>query len=605
MTSKEILTKYLDFYKARGHKLIPNVSLVPEGNSTLLFVNSGMFPLVPYLSGQEHPLGKRLMNVQRAMRLQDMDEIGDNRHTTIFHMIGNWSLGDYFKEEQLNWKFELLINELGLDPKRLYATIFAGDKDAPKDEESVNILKKVYSKYGIDAKEDERIFAYGKKSNWWQRGDAIDELGGPDSEVYFYMKGVAPVGQGPEEDEENFFEICNSVFMQYYRTEKGWEPLPQNNVDFGGGLERIAVAVQGKNDIYETDNFWPVIQKIQEISGKNYYADDHTKKNMRILADHMRASTFLAMDGVTPSNKDQGYILRRLLRRMIRAGRGLGVEKDLSVRLVSTIVQMFDWMYPQLTEKTSEIEQVFAGEEKKFFEVLKKGSDFVEKILVGAAKLSAKDLAVKAFDLFQSVGYPSETFLEEIKDRGIVPDEKVFKQTYDEIFDKHQEISRAGIEKKFKGGLADTGDISKRYHTATHLLQKALRDVLGKHVVQLGSNITADRLRFDFPNAQKLSEIEIKEVEKIINDAVDAKMSVTYVMLSKEDAVSSEALFMKNESYPETVKVYYIGDSLESAFSKEFCGGPHVENTSTIGHIEIFKQETIGDGKQRIYARFS
>ncbi len=605
MTSKEILIKYLEFYKARGHKLIPNVSLIPEGDSTLLFVNSGMFPLVPYLSGQEHPLGKRLMNVQRAMRLQDMDEIGDNRHTTIFHMIGNWSLGDYFKEEQLNWKFELLINELGLDPKRLYATIFAGDKDAPKDEESVNILKKVYSKYGIDAKEDERIFAYGKKSNWWQRGDAIDELGGPDSEVYFYMKGVAPVGQGPEEDEENFFEICNSVFMQYYRTEKGWEPLPQNNVDFGGGLERIAVAVQGKNDIYETDNFWPVIQKIQEISGKNYYADDHTKKNMRILADHMRASTFLAMDGVTPSNKDQGYILRRLLRRMIRAGRGLGVEKDLSVRLVSTIVQMFDWMYPQLTEKTSEIEQVFAGEEKKFFEVLKKGSDFVEKILVGAAKLSAKDLAVKAFDLFQSVGYPSETFLEEIKDRGIVPDEKVFKQTYDEIFDKHQEISRAGIEKKFKGGLADTGDISKRYHTATHLLQKALRDVLGKHVVQLGSNITADRLRFDFPNAQKLSEIEIKEVEKIINDAVDAKMSVTYVMLSKEDAVSSEALFMKNESYPETVKVYYIGDSLESAFSKEFCGGPHVENTSTIGHIEIFKQETIGDGKQRIYARFS
>ena len=605
MTSKEILIKYLEFYKARGHKLIPNVSLIPEGDSTLLFVNSGMFPLVPYLSGQEHPLVKRLMNVQRAMRLQDMDEIGDNRHTTIFHMIGNWSLGDYFKEEQLNWKFELLINELGLDPKRLYATIFAGDKDAPKDEESVNILKKVYSKYGIDAKEDERIFAYGKKSNWWQRGDAIDELGGPDSEVYFYMKGVAPVGQGPEEDEENFFEICNSVFMQYYRTEKGWEPLPQNNVDFGGGLERIAVAVQGKNDIYETDNFWPVIQKIQEISGKNYYADDHTKKNMRILADHMRASTFLAMDGVTPSNKDQGYILRRLLRRMIRAGRGLGVEKDLSVRLVSTIVQMFDWMYPQLTEKTSEIEQVFAGEEKKFFEVLKKGSDFVEKILVGAAKLSAKDLAVKAFDLFQSVGYPSETFLEEIKDRGIVPDEKVFKQTYDEIFDKHQEISRAGIEKKFKGGLADTGDISKRYHTATHLLQKALRDVLGKHVVQLGSNITADRLRFDFPNAQKLSEIEIKEVEKIINDAVDAKMSVTYVMLSKEDAVSSEALFMKNESYPETVKVYYIGDSLESAFSKEFCGGPHVENTSTIGHIEIFKQETIGDGKQRIYARFS
>ena len=562
-----------------------------------------MFPLAPYLSGQEHPLGKRLMNVQRAMRLQDMDEIGDNRHTTVFHMIGNWSLGDYFKEEQLNWKFEFLINELGLDPKRLYSTVFAGDKDAPKDEESVNILKKVFAKYGIDAKEGERIFAYGKKSNWWQRGDAVGELGGPDSEVYFYMKGVAPQGQEPESDEENFYEICNSVFMQYHKTEKSWEPLSQNNVDFGGGLERIAVAVQGKNDIFETDNFWPIIQKIQEITAKDYYTDSRTTKNMRILADHMRASTFLAMDGVTPSNKDQGYILRRLLRRMIRAGRGLGVEKDLSVRLVSTVIKMFDWMYPQLNEKVGEIEQVFAGEETKFFEVLKRGFGFVEKI--SGEKLNAKELATKAFDLFQSVGYPSEIFLEEIKDRGIVVDEKIFKQTYDEIFDKHQEISRAGIEKKFKGGLADTGDISKRYHTATHLLQKALRDVLGKQVVQLGSNITADRLRFDFPNAQKLSEIEIKEVEKIINDAVDAKMPVTYVMLSKEDAISSEALFMKNESYPETVKVYYIGDSLESAFSKEFCGGPHVENTSTIGHIGIFKQETIGDGRQRIYARFS
>lgn len=595
----------MEFYKARGHKLIPNVSLVPEGDSTLLFVNSGMFPLVPYLSGQEHPLGKRLVNVQRALRFQDMGEIGDNRHTTVFHMIGNWSLGDYFKEEQLNWKFELLVNELGLDPKRLYSTVFAGDADAPKDTESVEILQKVFSKYGIDAKENERIFAYGKKSNWWQRGDAVGELGGPDSEVYFYMKGAAPYGQGPEEDEENFFEICNSVFMQYHKTEKGWEPLPQNNVDFGGGLERIAVAVQGKNDIFETDNFWPIIQKIQEITGKDYYADQRTTKNMRILADHMRASTFLAMDEVTPSNKDQGYILRRLLRRMIRAARGLGVEKDLSVSLVSTVVKMFDWMYPQLTEKVSEIEQVFAGEEKKFFDVLKRGSNSVEKTITDIEKLGTHDLAVKAFDLFQSVGYPSEIFLEEIKDRGIKLDEKAFKQTYDEIFDKHQEISRAGIEKKFKGGLADTGDISKRYHTATHLLQKALRETLGKHVVQLGSNITSDRLRFDFPNAQKLTEGEIKKVEKSVNDAVDAAIPVTYVMLLKEEAVAAGALFMKNESYPETVKVYFIGATLEDAISKEFCGGPHVDNTSTIGHIEIFKQENIGDGKQRIYARFT
>jgi alanyl-tRNA synthetase len=605
MTSKEILTKYIEFFQARGHKLIPNVSLVPEGDSTLLFVNSGMFPLVPYLSGQKHPLGKRLVNVQRALRFQDMEEVGDNRHTTAFHMIGNWSLGDYFKNEQLPWMYELLVDELGLDPKRLYSTVFAGDESAPKDTESVELLKQVFAKHGIDAKEGEKIFAYGKKSNWWQRGEAVGELGGPDSEVYFYMKGVAPVGQGPEDDEEVFFEICNSVFMQYHKTEKGWEPLPQSNVDFGGGLERIAVAVQGKNDIYETDNFWPLVEKIQEISGKDYYADPRTTKNMRIVADHMRASTFLAMDGVTPSNKDQGYILRRLLRRMIRAGRGLGVEKDISVRLVSTIVGMFDWMYPQLKERAKEIETVFASEEKKFFDVLKRGSSFVEKTITEIEKLNSQDLAQKSFDLFQSVGYPSEIFIEEIKDHGIKVDEAAFKKSYDEIYDKHQEVSRAGLEKKFKGGLADTSEINIRYHTATHLLQRALKNVLGESVVQLGSNITSERLRFDFPYKQKLTDDEIKAVEKIMNDAVDAAMPVTYVMLPKEEAISKGAVYMKNESYPETVKVYYIGSTIEDAFSKEFCGGPHVENTSVIGHLEIFKQENIGDGKMRVYARFA
>jgi alanyl-tRNA synthetase len=609
MTSKEILEKYISFYQERGHKLIPNVSLVPEGDSTLLFVNSGMFPLVPYLSGQPHPLGRRLVNVQRAVRFEDMDEVGDNRHTTAFHMIGNWSLGDYFKDEQLPWAYEFLIEVLGLDPKRLYASVFAGDESTPKDEQSVEIITKIFTKYGIEAKEGEKIFPYGRKSNWWQRGDAVGELGGPDSEVYFYMKEkLPPAGTGPEDDENTFFEICNSVFMQYVRTDKGWEPLPQVNVDFGGGLERIAVAVQNKKDIYETDNFWPIIDKIQEITNIDYYRDEKSKRNMRILADHMRASVFLAMDGITPSNKDQGYILRRLLRRMVRAGRGLGVEKDLSVRLVSTVTGMFSWMYPVLSEKASYIENLFAQEESKFFGVLKRGSQQVAKIISEistSSKVDPHQMAEKAFNLYQSEGYPFEILLQEIKEAGIALDEKIFNKAFEDTFNKHQEISRGGLEKKFKGGLADSSDISKRYHTATHLLQRALKNVLGAHVHQLGSNITADRLRFDFPHMQKLTVDEEKLVEDIINDAVDKSLPVTYVMLPKEQALQTGALHLKNETYPDTVKVYYIGDALESAISKEFCGGPHVENTSEIGHIEIFKQETIGDGKQRVYARFA
>ncbi len=609
MTSREILEKYIKYYEDRGHKLIPNVSLVPEGDSTLLFVNSGMFPLVPYLSGLEHPLGKRLVNVQRAVRFEDMDVVGDPSHTTAFHMIGNWSLGDYFKDDQLPWAYEFLIEVLKLDPNRLFATVFLGDESAPKDTQSVEIIKEIFKKYGIDAKENEKIFAYDKQSNWWQRGEAVGELGGPDSELFYYMgEGLPSKGTGPEDDESNFFEICNSVFMQYIRTDKGWEPLPQVNVDFGGGLERIAVAVQGKRDIYETDNFWPIIEKIQHITGLNYYPDEKTKRNMRILADHMRASVFLAMDGVTPSNKDQGYILRRLLRRMVRAGRGLGVEKDLSVNLVSTVTGMFSWMYPLLDEKLQTIEELFASEENKFFGVLKRGSQKVTNIINEIKKsgnsIEATELAQKAFDLFQSEGYPFEILVQEIKDAQVEYDAKAFNKAYEDIFNKHQEISRAGIEKKFKGGLADTGDISKRYHTATHLLQRALKNVLGEHVHQLGSNITAERLRFDFPHLQKLTNDEVKKIEDLINDKVDATLPVNFAMLPKEEALKTGALYLKNETYPDTVKVYYIGTDINNAYSKELCGGPHVENTKEIGHIEIFKQESIGDGKQRVYARF-
>jgi len=611
MTSKEILTKYLEFYQARGHKQIPNVSLIPEGDSTLLYVNSGMFPLVPYLSGEQHPFGKRLVNVQRALRFfEDLDNVGEtNRHTTAFHMMGNWSLGDYFKKEQLPWAYQFFVEELGLAPSRLFATVFEGDAFAPKDEESIAIIKEVFLKYGIEAREGERIFACSRKDNWWQRGDAIGELGGPDSEVFYYLGQGSPKGKSPAENQDEFLEIGNSVFMQYKKSEEGWEELPAKNVDFGGGLERMAMVVQGKTDIFETDNFWPIIQEIEKITGKKYYDSEKTKKNMRVLADHMRASTFLAMDGVVPANKDQSYILRRLLRRMVRAGRVLGVEKDISVRLVPIVVNAFEWLYPQLPSKTQTIQNLFAVEEDKFFSTLKRASNILEKIISetqisGGKSLSTEELAEKAFTMYQSVGYPSEIFLAEVKDRDIAVNEKLFNATFEEIFNKHQDISRAGIDKKFKGGLADTGEINKRYHTATHLLQRALKNVLGDHVVQLGSNITADRLRFDFPHMLKLTVTEIAEVEKQVNAVVDAKKPVNFAMLPKDEAVKSGALYLKNETYPDTVKVYYVGDKLETAYSKEFCGGPHVINTSEIGKIEIFKQETIGGGKQRIYARF-
>ena len=590
-----------------GHKLIPNVSLVPENDPTLLYVNSGMFPLVPYLSGEKHPMGTRIMNVQRCLRFfEDLENVGiTNRHTTAFHMLGNWSLGDYFKKEQL-WQFyTFLIEELGLDPNRMYGSVFEGDRDAPRDEESVQVIKEIFSHYGIDAKEGERIFAYSKADNWWQRGDAIGELGGPDSELFYYLphdgKGL---GKNPAEHQHEFLEIGNSVFMQYKKTENGWEELPQKNVDFGGGLERIALVVQGKTDIYETDNFYPIVQKIEEISGKEYKSN---KKLIGILADHMRASTFLAMDGVVPSNKDQGYLLRRLLRRMVRAGMQLGVEKDISVNLVPVVCEMFAWMYPDLPEKQDNMQKLFAVEEEKFRKTLNAGAKEVNKRLERSdvKSLEEQDLAQMAFAVYQSLGYPVEMFAEDLKDRGVVLDLDSFEELVRNKEKDHQAQSRSGSAQKFKGGLADHSDAVVRYHTATHLLHLGLRTVLGAQVVQRGSNITGERLRFDFNHDTKLTDQQIEAVEKVVNDAVDNSLPVNFEMMPKDQAEKTGAIHAFGEKYGDTVKVYYIGKDLESAISKEFCGGPHVQNTNEIGHIEIYKQDKIGEGLLRVYARFA
>jgi len=601
MNSKEILNTYLDFYKSKGHKQIPNMSLIPEGDSTLLYVNSGMFPLVPYLSGQPHPLGKRLVNYQRALRFfEDLENIGDKTHTTAFHMIGNWSLGDYFKTEQLSWMYEFYVEKLGLDVNKIYGTVFKGDERAPKDTESIELIKQIFNKYGIDAKEGERIFALGN-DNWWQRGNAIGELGGPSSEIFYYVgKDGDGFGKNIEEYDDEFLEIGNSVFMQYVLNKQmKWVELPQRNVDFGGGLERIALVSQGKTDIYETDNFWPIILKIEELSGKKYRDSGEVTRAMRIVADHMRGSVFMIMDGVTPSNKDQGYILRRLIRRMVRFGYDINIEQNMSANLVDAVVEVLGWLYPVLVDKKEEIKSVFSNEETKFRSTLKNAVRSVEKELDGFSG-SDKELSLISFNLYQSAGYPPEMFLEEVDNRGVKIDLDKFWDFYNKLIQEHQGLSRKGAEQKFKGGLADSSVEVTRYHTATHLLQKALKTVLGETISQKGSNNTKDRLRFDFNFERALTETEIKEVEKIINEKITEGLNVNSIELEKEEALNTGAYHLNAINYPEKVTVYYIGDLIDNAYSKEFCGGPHVKNTSEIGQIEIYKQESVSDGVRRI-----
>lgn len=620
MTSAQIVKKYLDFFKKQGHVQIPNVSIVPENDPTLLYVNSGMFPLVPYLTGQPHPSGKRLVNIQRCMRFfEDIDNIGvTNRHTTAFHMLGNWSLNDYFKKEQLNWKYQFYIEELGLDPKYIYGTVFKGNKHAPKDEESIAILKEIFSKYGIEAKEGERIFAI-EKDNWWQRGDAPGELGGPSSEIFYYLgkdgKDGTGLGLNLPDYEDDFLEIGNSVFMEYQKNNKGgWDKIKQHNVDFGGGLERLALVLQGKTDIYQTDNFWPVVEELEKLSRLDYESDPKITKAMRVIADHMRSATFLAMDGVTPSNKDLGYILRRVLRRMVRFSQDLKIQGHVSSRLVPTVAEMFNWLYPDLKNKEKDMIALFEEEEAKFTKTLNRVRPRVikeleirnEKLEIkdGKQKINEKELAEIAFNLYQSEGYPPEMLTDDAEEYGLKIDPQKYEKAYKELFKKHQEISRKGAEKKFKGGLADQSRETTQYHTVTHLLHEALRQVLGNHISQKGSNITGERLRFDFPHDQALTEKQIKKVEDKVNEIIAQKLPVQSVTLPKEEALKTGAYHAFDAKYGDKITVYFVGQDLKTAFSKEFCGGPHVKNSSELKPIEIYKQESVGKGVRRVYVRF-
>jgi alanyl-tRNA synthetase len=514
-------------------------------------------------------------------------------------------LGDYFKQEQLPWVYEFFIEKLKLNPNKLYASVFAGDKDAPKDTESIGIITNIFKKYGIEAKMGERIFEYDKKENWWKRGDAIGELGGPDSEVFYYLGEGNGLGKDPAKYETEFLEIGNSVFMQYKKSKTGWEELPQKNVDFGGGLERLALAVQNKRDIFETDNFWPIIEKIQNISNKKYEDNVQVKQAMRIIADHMRTATFISMDGVLPSNKDQGYLLRRVLRRMVRVGRSIGIERDIAVNLVGTVVDNFKWIYPQLETLQPNIEKLFSEEENKFRKVLIKGATEANKKL-NNFKGKENDLGKIAFELYQSLGYPVEMFIEDIKDNLVnTVNVKDVENEFEKLIANHKDLSRSGAEQKFAGGLADQSEQVIKYHTATHLLHWALREVLGKEVSQKGSNITGERLRFDFSYDKKLTQDEIVQVQKMVNNKIKENLPVNFSLMTKEEAIKSGALHFFGEKYGDNVNVYYIGDSLENSFSKEFCGGPHVKSTAEIGDIELFKQKSIGKGLLRVYVRNS
>ncbi len=614
MDSSQIRQKYLDFFKAREHVIISSASLLPENDSSLLFVNSGMFPLVPYLLGQTHPSGQRLVNSQKSFRTEDIEEVGDNRHNTFFEMLGNWSLGDYWKSEQLHWWYEFLIDELKLDPQRLYQSVYIGSADGqiPRDTDSVEILLQIFAKYGIDANEAPdmidgkyptqdlelgvsryRIFAYREK-NWWQRGDAVGELGGPDSET-FYDTGKdhdKKFGEfcHPNCDCGRFIEIGNSVFMQYQKTETGWQELANKNVDFGGGLERLTMVKQAKSNVFQTDLFLDAINKIEELSGKKYESDN---RPFEIIADHLKAATFIMGDekGIGPSNSDQGYIVRRLIRRAIRFGRQLGISrKEWCGQVAQLFIDNYGEVYPELAKNSVFVISELIKEESKFSETLEKGEKEFE-------KFSGNISGEQAFNLYQTFGFPIEMTVELAQEKGVTVDENSF---YIELA-KHQELSRTASAGKFKGGLADHSIETTRLHTATHLLLAALRKVLGDHVYQKGSNITAERLRFDFPHPEKMTAEQIAEVEKIVNQAIEAKLPVHFEEMSLDKARQIGASGVFDSKYQETVKVYCVGNEGDY-YSKEICGGPHVENTGELGHFKILKEESSSAGIRRIKA---
>ncbi len=600
MEAAEIRRRFLEFFKRRGHAIIPSASLVPENDPTTLFNTAGMQPLVPFLLGKVHPAGTRLADVQKCVRTGDIEDIGDNRHLTFFEMLGNWSLGDYFKKESLAWSFEFLTSTeegLGLDPQRLYVTVFKGEQGIPRDDESVEIWKEIFAKAGIAAEvagDDEmmgknvRIIPLGSKDNFWIAG-ATGPCGG-DSEIFYDTRPQAGTLGGRFSDLVDSFrliEVWNNVFMEFNKTGEGqYEPLATRNVDTGMGLERTTAVVNGFDHVFETDLFQPIFKKISELSSVT------DEKARRIVADHLRTAVFMIADGVTPANTDRGYILRRLLRRAVWQADQLELKAGALAEIADVVIAKYKDVYPEVELRRESILGEINQEELKFRQTLERGMREFEKI--ADQNISGQT----AFQLFSTYGFPFELTQELANAKHLVVNETEFKQE----LAKHQELSRAGAEQKFKGGLASTGERETKYHTATHLLHQALRQVLGNHVQQKGSNITAERLRFDFTHPAKLSDFEKQEVERIVNEKISEKLPVQSVILPKAEAEATGALHFFGDKYGEQVSVYYIGADLNSAYSKEFCGGPHVSNTAELGHFTIAKEEAVAAGVRRIKA---
>ena len=592
MKAHELRAKYIEFFKEKNHTHIAGKSLIPENDPTVLFTTAGMHPLVPYLLGEDHPGGSRLVNYQKCIRTGDIEEVGDPHHLTFFEMLGNWSLGDYFKEEAITMSWEFLTSKswLGLDPDLLSVTVFEGDQDAPRDEESAA----VWESLGVPR---ERIYFLPKKDNWWGPAGETGPCG-PDTEMFF------DTGRDACSDEcipgcscGKYFEIWNDVFMQYRKTKEGtFEPLGRTCVDTGMGIERTAAVLQGKNSVYDIEVFQPLISRIEELSGKVYGDDDSADHSMRIIADHARTSVFIIGDeqGVTPSNVGQGYILRRLIRRAVRHGKHIGIKGFFLKDLAETVIDQYQNVYPELEAGRESILRELPLEEQRFLNTLQKGEHEFEKLLPNLLKGKQRVIPGRiAFKLYDTYGFPIELTEELAQEHEFTVDREGFQKA----FEKHQEASRAGADKVFKGGLADHSDKTTALHTATHLLHRSLRNVLGDHVQQKGSNITVERLRFDFTHPDKLTAEQIKEVEDMVNEVIQKNLPVTMEVMSIEAAKSSGALAFFADKYEDQVKVYRVGD-----FSVEVCGGPHVSHTGELGRFKITKEQSSSAGVRRIRA---
>ena len=580
MKAIEIRNKFLEFFKKHNHNIIPSAPLIPENDPSVLFTTAGMQPLVPYLLGEKHPAGKRIADYQKCVRTVDIDSVGDNRHLTYFEMLGNWSLGDYFKEKAIAMSYEFLTKELGINPEKLSVTCFAGDEDAPRDMEAFNAWKKA----GIP---EERIYFYGKKENWWIAGE--EGPCGPDTEMFLDTgKPACSDNCQPSCDCGKYVEIWNNVFMEYYKSKNGITKLKQRNVDTGLGLERMAMLLQKVETPFDTELFKPVMDKLKELEK----VDDI--KSRRIVAEHLRSSIMIICDGGRPSNIDRGYVLRRLIRRMTRHLSKLQIDLAQLGNLIDLTIDNLNEMYPELKEKKEIIKTVIIEEKDKFTKTLGHGEKEFEKVI---AKLKQENKKIidgqTIFKLYETYGFPPEITADLAREQGFEIDTTEF----DTLFKQHQEKSRLGSEQKFKGGLAEQNEITTAYHTATHLLHKALRIVLGDHVKQSGSNITTERLRFDFSHPEKMTPEQLKQVEEIVNEQIKRDLPVISEEMSLEDAKKSGAIGLFENKYGDVVKVYTIGD-----FSKEICGGPHVKHTGELGHFKIKKEESSSAGIRRIKA---